>query len=50
MPLHTVQAPPSRMSAPASSGSVLTREAILRALGSRSEELGKQGIIEEGKV
>jgi hypothetical protein len=35
------------MSAPASSGSVLTREAILRALGSLSEELGKQGITGE---
>jgi hypothetical protein len=38
------------MSAPASSGSVLTREAILRALGYLSEELGKQGITEKGKV
>jgi hypothetical protein len=38
------------MSAPASSGSVLKREAILRALGSLSEELGIQRITEEGKV
>lgn len=35
------------MSAPLSSGSALTREAILRALGSLSEELGNQGVTGE---
>lgn len=37
----------SRMSAQKPTGSVLAREGILRALGSLSEELGKQGIIGE---
>jgi hypothetical protein len=35
------------MSAPQPSGSALTREAILRALGSLSEELGKQNVTDE---
>jgi hypothetical protein len=35
------------MSAPSSSGSVLTREAILRALGSLSAALGAQGVTGE---
>lgn len=35
------------MSASTPSGSALTREAILRALGSLSEELGKQGVTGE---
>lgn len=35
------------MSAPQSAGSALTREAILRALTSLSEELGKQGVTGE---
>jgi len=35
------------MSAPQSSGSALTREAILRALSSLSEELGRHGITGE---
>ena len=35
------------MSVPSSSGSALTREAILRALSSLSEELGKQGVTGE---
>ena len=32
------------MSTPPPTGSALTREAILRALGSLSDELGKQGV------
>jgi len=36
------------MSAPPSTGSALTREAILRALSSLSEELGRRGVIGEG--
>jgi hypothetical protein len=35
------------MSAPSPSGSALTREAILRALGSLSEELGREGVVGE---
>ena len=35
------------MSASQPSGSALTRETILRALGSLSEELGKQGVTGE---
>lgn len=35
------------MSVPQPTGSVLTREAILRALGSLSDELGKQGVTGE---
>jgi hypothetical protein len=35
------------VSAPGASGSVLTREAILRALGSLSEELGRLGVTGE---
>ena len=35
------------MSAPQPSGSALTREAILRALSSLSDELGKQGVVGE---
>ena len=35
------------MSAPRPTGSALTREAILRALSSLSEELGKQGVTGE---
>jgi hypothetical protein len=44
------------MSAQQPSGSALTREAILRALSSLSEELGKlnvtvvEGLFEEGKI
>ena len=35
------------MSTPPPTGSALTREAILRALGSLSDELGKQGVTGE---
>ncbi len=35
------------MSATSTTGSALTREAILRALGSLSEELGQQGVTGE---
>ena len=35
------------MSAPQPTGSALTREAILRALSSLSDELGKQGVTGE---
>ncbi len=48
---------PSRMSVSQPSGSALTREAMLRALSSLSEELRKvktqylvEGLFEEGKI